>query len=71
MTLELYTLQNKRKYWEVVPYPTDGHHNYLRCHFVYKVKMKQGKVDRLKSRLVVDGSKQVHVWIILNLFPLL
>jgi hypothetical protein len=60
MALELDTLQNKRKCWEVVPYPTDGHHNYLRCHFVYKVKMKQGKVDRLKSRLVVDGSKQVH-----------
>jgi hypothetical protein len=60
MAQELDTLQNKRKCWEVVPYPTDGHHNYLRCHFVYKVKMKQGKVARLKSRLVVDGSKQVH-----------
>jgi len=60
MQLELDTLQHKRKCWEIVPYPTDGHHNYLRCHFVYKVKMKQGKVERFKSRLVVDGSKQVH-----------
>ena len=59
MDLELHTLQHKRKCWEVVPYPKDGHHNFLRCHFVYKVKMKQGKVDRYKSRLVVDGSKQV------------
>ena len=59
MDTELYTLQHKRKCWEVVPYPKDGHHNFLRCHFVFKVKMKQGKVDRLKSRLVVDGSKQV------------
>jgi hypothetical protein len=58
MDLELHTLQHKRKCWEVVPYPKDGHHNFLRCHFVYKVKMKQGKVDRYKSRQVVDGSKQ-------------
>jgi hypothetical protein len=60
MALEVDTLCSKRKCWQVVPYPTDGNHNYLRCHFVYKVKMKQGKVDRLKSRLVVDDSKQVH-----------
>jgi hypothetical protein len=61
MALELDTLQNNLKCcWEVVSYPTDGHHNYLRCHFVYnKARMKQGKVD-IKSRLVVDGSKQVH-----------
>ena len=59
MDTELYTLQHKRKCWEVVPYPRDAQHNFLRCHFVFKVKMKQGKVDRLKSRLVVDGSKQV------------
>jgi hypothetical protein len=30
----------------------------LRCHFVYKNKFKNGKVDRLKSRLVVDDSQQ-------------
>jgi hypothetical protein len=54
MDLKLHTLQHKRKYWEVVSYP-----NILRCHFVNKVKMKQGKVDRYKSRLVVDGSKHV------------
>ena len=55
---EVHTLQNMRKCWEVVPYPP-GQHNYLRCHFVFKIKMKEGKVDRYKSRLVVDGSKQV------------
>jgi hypothetical protein len=54
MDLKLHTLQHKRKYWEVVSYP-----NIVRCHFVNKVKMKQGKVDRYKSRLVVDGCKQV------------
>jgi hypothetical protein len=59
MDLELHTLQHKRKCWEVVPYPKDGHHNLLRCHFVNKVKMKPSKVDRYQSRLVVDGSKQV------------
>ena len=32
--------------------------NLLRCHFVFKIKFKNGKVDRLKSRLVVDGSQQ-------------
>ena len=59
MDAELHTLQHKRKCWEVVPYPQQGRHTFLRCHFVYKIKMKQGKVDRYKSRLVVDGSKQV------------
>jgi hypothetical protein len=29
-----------------------------RCHFVFKIKFKNGKVDRLKSHLVVDGSQQ-------------
>jgi hypothetical protein len=52
MDLELHTLQHKRKCWEFVPYTKDGNHNFLRCHFVYKVKIKQGKVDRYKSRLV-------------------
>jgi len=60
MDQELHTLEHKRKCWEVVPYPKQGRPNYLRCHFVYKVKMKQGQVDRYKSRLVVDGSKQVE-----------
>lgn len=60
MDEELDTLQNKRHCWEVVPYPKQGRPNYLRCHFVYKVKMKQGKIDRYKSRLVVDGSRQVE-----------
>ena len=59
MDEELDTLQNKRHCWEVVPYPKQGRPNYLRCHFVYKVKMKQGKIDRYKSRLVVDGSREV------------
>jgi hypothetical protein len=60
MASELHTLQHKRKCWEIVPYPKSGHHNYLRCHFVYKIKMKHGKVDRYKSRLVVDGSIQIQ-----------
>ena len=34
--------------------------NFLRCHFVFKVKMKNGVVDKYKSRLVIDGSRQVH-----------
>jgi hypothetical protein len=58
MLTELSAL-NKRRCWEVVPYPPSGT-NILRCHFVYKKKLKLGKVDRLKSRLVVDGSKQVQ-----------
>ncbi len=58
MAAELDTLQNKRGCWDVVPYPKQKQ-NYLRCHFVYKIKMKQGKVERYKSRLVVDGSQQV------------
>ena len=56
---ELHVLQDKRRCWEIVPYPKGRHHNLLRCHFVFKVKMKDGRVDRYKSRLVVDGSKQV------------
>jgi hypothetical protein len=58
MAAELDTLQNKRGCWVVVPYPKQKQ-NYLRCHFVYKIKMKQGKVEKYKSRLVVDGSQQV------------
>ena len=57
---EIHTLQNQRKCWEVVPYPQGGQQNFLRCHFVFKVKMKNGVVDKYKSRLVVDGSRQVH-----------
>ena len=56
---ELHVLQDKRRCWEIVPYLKGRHHNLLRCHFVFKVKMKDGRVDRFKSRLVVDGSKQV------------
>jgi hypothetical protein len=58
MAAELDTLQNKRGCWVVAPYPKQKQ-NYLRCHFVYKIKMKQGKVEKYKSRLVVDGSQQV------------
>jgi hypothetical protein len=65
MDLKPHTLKHKRKCWEVVPYPEDGHHNFLRCHFVYKVKMKQGKVDRYKSRLVVDVVKYTTLRIFL------
>ena len=57
---EIHTLQNQRKCWEVVPYPQEGQQNFLRCHFVFKVKMKNSVVDKYKSRLVVDGSRQVH-----------
>lgn len=53
---EIYVLWHKRQCWEVVPVPKGV--RILRCHFVYKVKYKDGKVDRLKSRLVVDGSQQ-------------
>ena len=38
----------------MVPYPKGGGHNYRRCKFVYNIK-----IDCYKSRLVVDGSKQV------------
>ena len=53
------TALNKRGCWSVVPYPVKGT-NILRCHFVYKKKTKLGVLDRLKSRLVVDGSHQVQ-----------
>ena len=54
---EIHVLWHKRQCWEVVPVPKGV--RILRCHFVYKkVKYKDGKVDRLKSRLVVDGSQQ-------------
>ena len=56
---ELHVLQDKRRCWEIVPYPKGRHYNLLRCHFIFKVKMKDGRVDRYKSRLVVDGSKPV------------
>ena len=56
---ELYLLHDKIRCWEIVPYPKGRHHNLLRCHFVFKVKMKDGRIDRHKSRLVVNGSKQV------------
>jgi hypothetical protein len=58
MATEL-TALTKRHCWDVVPYPSPGT-NLLRCHFVYKIKTKLGKVERLKSRLVVDGSKQIQ-----------
>jgi hypothetical protein len=58
MNQEITSLRDKRGCWEVVRYPSRGKHTILRCHFVYKIKMKDGKVDRYKSRLVVDGSKQ-------------
>ena len=56
---ELHVLQEKRYCWEIVPYPKGRHHNLLRCHIVFKAKIKDGRIDRHKSRLVVDGSKQV------------
>ena len=56
---ELHVLQDNRRCWEIVPYSKGRHHNLLRCHFDFKVKMKDGRIDRYKSRLVVDGSKQV------------
>ena len=56
---KLHVLQDKRRCWEIVPYPKGRHHNLLRCHFVFKVKVKDGRIDRYKSTLVVDGSKQV------------
>ena len=57
---EIHTLQNQRKCWEVLPYPQGGQQNFLRCYFVFKVNMKNGVVDKYKSMLVVDGSRQVH-----------
>ena len=57
---ELHVLQDKRHCWEIVPYLKGRHHNLLRCHIVFKVKIKDCRIDRYKSRLlVVDGSKQV------------
>ena len=56
MKEEIDVLWRKRKCWTVVKIPAGV--NLLRCHFVYKIKFKNGKVDRLKSRLVVDGSQQ-------------
>ena len=56
---ELHVLQDKRRCWEIVPYPKGRHYNLLRCHFVFKVKLKDGRIDRYKSRWVFDGSKQV------------
>lgn len=58
---ELHVLQNNRRCREVVSYSKDNHHNRDRCHFVFKVTVKDGYVDRYKSRLIVDGSKQVSV----------
>ena len=37
---ELHVLLDKRRCWEIVPYPKGRHYNLLRCHFVFKVKMK-------------------------------
>mmetsp|Transcript_25719 Transcript_25719/g.48242 ORF Transcript_25719/g.48242 Transcript_25719/m.48242 type:complete len:863 (-) Transcript_25719:324-2912(-) len=59
MDAEIKVLAETRKCWEIVPYPR-GKHNILRCHFVYKIKMKEGKVERYKSRLVVNGSQQIY-----------
>ena len=57
---EPHTLGVKCKCWEVVPSSQHGEHNLLRCHIVFKVKMKAGLMNKYKSRLlVVDGSKQV------------
>ena len=56
MKEEIDVLWRKRKCWTVVKIPVGV--NLLRCHFVFKIKFKYGKVDRLKSRLVVDGSQQ-------------
>jgi hypothetical protein len=58
MAKELGALE-ARGCWIAVPYPPPGT-NLLRCHFVYKKKQKLGQVERLKSRLVVDGSRQVQ-----------
>jgi hypothetical protein len=41
-------------------FPTAYDHAHSKANNVYKVKMKQGKIERYKSRLVVDGSKQVR-----------
>jgi hypothetical protein len=56
MNEEIDVLWRKRKCWTVVKIPVGV--NLLRCHFIFKIKFKNGKVDRLKSRLVVDGSQQ-------------
>lgn len=57
MSAEITALRDRKNCWTVVPYP-EKPSKILRCHFVYKIKMKDGRPDRYKSRLVVDGSKQ-------------
>jgi hypothetical protein len=48
-------LWRQRKCWTVVKIPVGV--NLLKCYFMFKIKFKNGKVDRLKSRLIVDGSQ--------------
>jgi hypothetical protein len=56
MDEEIDVLWRKRKCLTVFRIPVGV--NLLRCNFVFKIKFKNGKADRLKSRLVVDGSQQ-------------
>ena len=53
---EINALGNVKKCWRVVKTPPGV--KLLRGHFVYKIKLKHNKVDRFKSRFVVDGSQQ-------------
>jgi hypothetical protein len=56
---EIHTLQDERGCWQFVLFPR-RQHKILRCHFVFKIKTKNGQVVRYKARLVIDGSGQVQ-----------
>jgi hypothetical protein len=58
MQLEIDALKSRRC-WRVIKKPSH-YVPLLRTHFVYKIKTKDGRVDRYKARLVVDGSGQKH-----------
>ena len=48
MDAELHTLQHKRKCWEVVPYPQQGRHNFLRCHFCLQDQDEAGQSGQVQ-----------------------
>jgi hypothetical protein len=58
MQLEISALE-ARGCWKVIDKPK-RFVPLLRSHFVYKIKTKNGRIDRYKARLVVDGSGQKH-----------